>query len=129
MYSIITIVHSTVFYTGNFLRVSLLLSHLKKIRRCEEKNMFSSVAQLCPTLCDPMDNGMPGFLVHHQLPELTQTHVHQVISLVYLSIHYVYVCQDIRLNTLNTYNFYFKSLKIVLEAKKNMATSTLYHTT
>ena len=82
MYSIITIVHSTVFYTGNFLRVSLLLSHLKKIRRCEEKNMFSSVAQLCPTLCDPMDNGMPGFLVHHQLPELTQTHVHQVISLV-----------------------------------------------
>ena len=37
---------------------------------------FSSVAQACPTLCDPMDCSMPGFPVHHQLPELTQTHVH-----------------------------------------------------
>jgi len=39
---------------------------------------FSSVAQSCPTLCNPMDCSMPGFLVHHQLLELTQTHVHQV---------------------------------------------------
>ena len=39
---------------------------------------FSSVAQLCPALCNPMDCSMPGFPVHHQLPELTQTHVHQV---------------------------------------------------
>ena len=39
---------------------------------------FSSVAQLCPTLCDPMNRSMPGLPVHHQLPELTQTHVHQV---------------------------------------------------
>ena len=39
---------------------------------------FSSVAQLCPALCNPMDCCMPGFPVHHQLPELTQTHVHQV---------------------------------------------------
>ena len=39
---------------------------------------FSSVAQLCPTLCDPMDCGMPGFPVCHQLLELTQTHVHRV---------------------------------------------------
>ena len=37
---------------------------------------FSSVAQLCLTLCDPMDCSMPGFPVHHQLPELAQTHVH-----------------------------------------------------
>ena len=37
----------------------------------------SSVAPLCPILCDPMDCSMPGFPVHHQLPELTQTHVHQ----------------------------------------------------
>ena len=36
---------------------------------------FSSVTQLCPTLCDPMDCSTPGFPVHHQLPELTQTHV------------------------------------------------------
>ena len=37
---------------------------------------FSSVAQSCPTLCIPMDHSMPGFPVHHQLLELTQTHVH-----------------------------------------------------
>ena len=37
---------------------------------------FGSVAQLCPTVCDPMDCSMPGFPVHHQLPELAQTHVH-----------------------------------------------------
>ena len=36
---------------------------------------FSSVAQSCPTLCDPMDCSIPGFPVHHQLPELAQTHV------------------------------------------------------
>ena len=39
---------------------------------------FSSVAQLCLTLCDPMDCSTPGFRVHHQLLELTQTHVHRV---------------------------------------------------
>ena len=39
---------------------------------------FSSVTQLCPALCNPMDCSMPGFPVYHQLPELTQTHVHQV---------------------------------------------------
>ena len=37
-----------------------------------------SVAQVCPTLCHPMDCSMPGFPVHHQLPELIQTYVHQV---------------------------------------------------
>ena len=39
---------------------------------------FSSVAQLCPTLCDPMNCNMPGLPVHHQLPEFTQTHIHRV---------------------------------------------------
>ena len=39
---------------------------------------FSSVAQSCPTLGDPMDHSTPGFPVHRQLPELAQTHVHQV---------------------------------------------------
>ena len=39
---------------------------------------FSSVAQLCPTLCDPMDRSTSGFAVHHQLLEFTQTHVHRV---------------------------------------------------
>ena len=39
---------------------------------------FSSVTQSCPILCDPMDCSMPGFPVHHQLPEPAQTHVHRV---------------------------------------------------
>ena len=39
---------------------------------------FSSVTQSCPTLCDPMNRSTPGFPVHHQLPESTQTHVHRV---------------------------------------------------
>ena len=39
---------------------------------------FSSVAQSCLTLYDPMNRSMPGLLVHHQLPEFTQTHVHWV---------------------------------------------------
>ena len=36
---------------------------------------FSSIPQSCPTLCDPVDCSPPGFPVHHQLPQLTQTHV------------------------------------------------------
>ena len=39
---------------------------------------FSSVAQLCPTLCDPMNRSTPGLPVHHQLLEFTQTHVYRV---------------------------------------------------
>ena len=39
---------------------------------------FSSVAQSCLTLCDPMNRSTPGLLVHHQLLESTQIHVHQV---------------------------------------------------
>ena len=37
---------------------------------------ISSIAQSCPTLCDPMNCSRPGLPVHHQLPEFTQTHVH-----------------------------------------------------
>ena len=39
---------------------------------------FSSVAQSCPTLRDPMNRSMPGLPVHHQLPEFTQTYIHRV---------------------------------------------------
>ena len=39
---------------------------------------FSSVAQSCPTLCDPMNRSTPGLPVHHKLPEFTQTQVHRV---------------------------------------------------
>ena len=45
---------------------------------CGVPAQFSSVAQLCLTLCDPMDFSMPGLPVHRQLPEFTQTHVHRV---------------------------------------------------
>ena len=44
----------------------------------EPSVQFSSVAQSCPTFCDPMDCSMPGLPAHHQLPEFTQTHVHRV---------------------------------------------------
>ena len=46
---------------------------------------FSSVAQLCLTLCSPMDCSTPGFPVHHQLLELAQTHVHRVGDAIQLS--------------------------------------------
>ena len=39
---------------------------------------FSSVAQVCPTLCDPMNRSTPGLPVHHHLPEFTQIRVHRV---------------------------------------------------
>ena len=45
---------------------------------------FSSVAQSCPTLCDPMNCSTPGLPVHHQLPEFTQTHVHRVMPFSHL---------------------------------------------
>ena len=45
---------------------------LNKIR----SDQIRSVAQSCPTLCDPMNRSMPGLPVHHQLPELAQTGVH-----------------------------------------------------
>ena len=46
---------------------------------------FSSVPQSCPTLCDSMNHSMPGLLVHHQLPEFTQTQVHRVDDAIQLS--------------------------------------------
>ena len=43
---------------------------------------FSSVAQLCLTLCDHMNRSTPGLPVHHHLPEFTQTQVHQVRDVI-----------------------------------------------
>ena len=45
---------------------------------CKDTVTFSSVAQSCPTLWDPMNHSTPGLPVHHQLLEFTQTHVHRV---------------------------------------------------
>ena len=44
---------------------------------------FSSVAQSCPTLRDPMDHSLPGLPIHHQLPEVAQTHLHSVGNAIY----------------------------------------------
>ena len=55
-----------------------LYSHLVFTMGLIHISQFSSVAQSCPALCDPMDCSTPSFLVHHQLPKLAQTHVHQV---------------------------------------------------
>ena len=49
-----------------------------RIHCCYIILQFSSVAQSCPTLCDPMNHSTPGLPVHHQLPEFTQTHVHWI---------------------------------------------------
>ena len=46
------------------------------------KVQFSSVAQSCPTLCDPMNRSTPGLPVHHQLQEFTQIHVHRVCDAI-----------------------------------------------
>ena len=52
--------------------------HNELTERCFSSVQFSSVAQSCLTLCDPMNRSTPGLPVHHHLPEFTQTHVHQV---------------------------------------------------
>jgi len=51
---------------------------LKKLEIELPSDQIRSVAQSCPILCDPMNRSTPGLPVHHQLPEFTQTHVHQV---------------------------------------------------
>ena len=50
--------------------------------RMFRSDQIRSVAQLSPTLCDPMNCSMPGLPVHHQLLEFTQTHVHQVSDVI-----------------------------------------------
>ena len=50
-----------------------------------QSHQFSSVAQSCPTLWDPMYRSTPGLPVHHQLSEFTQTHVHRVSDAIQLS--------------------------------------------
>ena len=54
------------------------MKFLQKIKLELPSVQLSSVAQLCLTLCDPMNWSMPGLPVYHQLPEFTETHVHRV---------------------------------------------------
>ena len=70
------------FLLMSMLTVALLLSspfsfHLCTVS-CDCSVQFSSVSQLCPTLCDPMNHSTPGLPVHQQLLEFTQTHLHWV---------------------------------------------------
>ena len=57
---------------------SIPFPHQKRNNMDNHSVQFSSVAQLCLTLCDPMNRSTPGLPVHHQLLEFTQTHVHRV---------------------------------------------------
>ena len=54
------------------------LEKLFKLSYIKKKFQFSSVAQSCLTLCDPINLSTPGLPVHHQLLKLAQTHVHRV---------------------------------------------------
>ena len=56
-----------------YIRSNFIISLSESLKHC-----CCSVAQSCPTLCNPMDCGMPGFPVNHQLLEFTQTDVHHV---------------------------------------------------
>ena len=63
---------------GKYSRLAACTNLFIRLQQPEGTVQFSSVAQSCLTLCDPMNRSMPGLPVHHQLPVSTQTHVHQV---------------------------------------------------
>ena len=69
---------------STYLKTELLLFPPKPVPFvvCLIFSEFSSVAQSCLTLCDPMNRSTPGLPVHHQLPEFTQTHVHRVFDAI-----------------------------------------------
>ena len=76
-------IRTTMKYHLTLLRMTIIKKSInnKCWRECGEKesvSQFSLVTQLCSTLCDPMEGSTPGFPVHHQLPELTQTLVYRV---------------------------------------------------
>ena len=70
--------HATAWVKLEGITLSDMVSHMHKKIHYDSIYMryFSSVAQLCPTLCDPVDCSIPGLPVYHLLPEFTQTHVH-----------------------------------------------------
>ena len=88
--------HSYRFYACLFTDFDMLIgSHLRPVSisgaspaKCSwkvKKYQFSSVAQSCPTLCNPINRSTPGLPVHHQLPEFIHTHVHRVSDAIQLS--------------------------------------------
>ena len=72
------------FNLGDLIFLSTNLSHTPNLKIINHQVLdlkagpVRSVAQLCPTLCDPINCSTPGLPVYHQLPEFTQTHVHRV---------------------------------------------------
>jgi len=70
---------NTISYTSKLLKFQyFFLCRFRSVYFFQSPVQFSSVAQSCPTLCNPMNCSTPGLPVHHQLPEFTQTHVHRV---------------------------------------------------
>ena len=67
---------------------NFLLNHHQRLpqNRYYCSVQFSSVAQSCPTLCDPMNRSTPSLPVHHQLQEYTQTHIHRVSDAIQPSL-------------------------------------------
>ena len=65
-------------HTHTYLTLMLILMLLLYLVIRWRSDQIRSVAQSCPTLCDPVNRNTPGLPVHHQLPEFTQTHVHWV---------------------------------------------------
>ena len=71
---LIGILRSCIVESGN----SDISPDLSDLEQLLSSVQFHSVAQSCPTPCDPVNHSTPGLPVHHQLPEITQTHVHRV---------------------------------------------------
>ena len=67
---------------GNLPRLGIESSLLNWQANSLRSHQFSSVAQSSPTLCDPMNHSTPGLVVHHHLPEFTQTHIHRVCDAI-----------------------------------------------
>ena len=73
-------------YTVSLVLITLLLKDFSlKKSRIKPVFQFSSVAQSCPTVCNPMNRSTPGLPVHHQLLEFTLTHIHRVSDAIQLS--------------------------------------------
>ena len=69
---------------GHFFSLTLALLSYNEHAVTHLTYIHCSVAQSCPTPCNPMDCNTPGFPIHHQLPEFTQTHVHWVSEAIHL---------------------------------------------
>ena len=78
LYSLLSPQHLEQQWINQLIEILSRLEQLRdvlKMMYSKGSGQFSSVAQSCPTLCDPMNHNMPGLPVHHQLPEFTQTYV------------------------------------------------------